>query len=55
MKKSEVTQTPTIENLGRPYVDPFTTQIITEQLADLNRKTVLVEELLLILKQENSN
>ncbi len=55
MKKLETVQAPTIENLGKPYVNPVTKQLINEQLADLKRKTALVEKQLLILKQENKH
>ena len=53
MSKPVAAQIPTIEKLSKAYVDPVTAQIIIEQLADLKRKTVLAEEQLLILRQEN--
>ena len=54
MKKQKAVQAPTIENLGMAYLDPVTRQRIIEQLADLKRKTALVEEQLLILKKEST-
>ena len=54
MAKPEAIQIPTIENLSKTYVDPVTAQIITEQLADLKRKTALAEEQLLILQVEDT-
>ena len=54
MEKPEAVQIPTIEDFYKAYFDPVTRQRIKKQLAEMKRKTAIVEEQLRILRKSNT-